>query len=204
MAERKVNVFKNFGSSPMRDHSENPTIIEQGIDAKALERIEKAERGELKAKLAAILDRGVVQDRLVVENVPDDLHYEWVRNDPLEIRRLEALGFKVDTEYAAKRSIHSDGSDSSIVGDVICMICPKEVHDVINEIRVEQVVRQHTGKRVGQSNVNREEREYLSTTDVNDQKHVVAYSGSSEKTITKDDLVATLNEIDKQTKPSTK
>lgn len=200
MAEREVNVFDNYKpASPVRDYTETSNVIEQGkISPEALSRIDKAEKGELKAKLAAILDRGIVEDRLRVD-VPPHLHQEWVRNDPLEIRRLESLGFRVDIEYASNRAIHSDGSNSAIVGDVISVICPIEVKEVIDEIRHEQVIRQHMKKKVGNKEVNKEELELYSNVAREDDKHVMAYTQSTEKTATGSDLAKILEEIDGQT-----
>jgi len=186
-------------NEPVRDYDDKSEVIEQGLDPKIAERIKKAERGELRSKLASILDRGIVQDRLLVE-LPEDLHGEWVRNDPLEIRRLETLGFRIDNEYAVKRAIHSDGTSSAIVGDVIHMICPKEVKDVISEIRIERMVREHAGKRTGKSNVNKEERELL--TDVNKFRDsgVSAFINSSERPAGNKELADIVKSIDSQTK----
>lgn len=184
---------------PVRNYDDKTEVIQQGLDPKIAERIEKAERGELKAKLASILDRGIVQDRLTVE-LPEDLHGEWVRNDPLEIRRLETLGFRVDDEYATKRAIHSDGTNSAIVGDVIHMICPKEVKDLIDEIRIERMVREHAGKKMGKSRVNKEERELLTDIDRLRDSGVSGYINSSEKAAGNKELADIVRSIDSQTK----
>lgn len=194
MPEREVNVFDSYKpASPVRDYTETPNVIEQGkISPEALSRIEKAEKGELKAKLASILDRGIIADRLIVD-LPDGIHGEWCRNDPLEIRRLESLGFRVDTEFASKRAIHSDGSDSSIVGDVIHMICPKEVKEVIEEIRHEQVIKQHMKKKKGNAEVNKEETDFEDSVQNEDYAPVTAFSKSHEREANIRDVLATLD-----------
>lgn len=216
MPEREVNVFKKFAqnhspsssanvspdNSAVRDYTEKPNIITQGNPSpEALERIKRAERGELKAKLASILDRGIVEDRLKVD-LPSDLHGEWVRNDPLEINRLKLLGFKVDEEYATKRSIHSDGSDSAVVGDVVHVVCPKEIKEVINEIREEQILRQHAKKKVKDGEVNKEESEFLQDVAKEGDKNVVAFSRSSEHNVTRENLEDIMKSIDNQVTPS--
>lgn len=204
MPERDMNIFRGADISPVRDYSEKEQTIVQGeVDPKILDRIKKAERGELKAKLAAVLDRGVVQDRLTVD-LPDDVYGEWVRNDPLEIRRLEILGFKVDKKYATKRAIHSDGSDSAIVGDVIHMICPREVKEVIDEIRLEQTLKQHAKRKVGNRELNREEEEFLVNVANEGDDKVVAYTSSTERPVTRGSLASALNEVDSQIKKSNK
>src|SRR5690242_7548495 len=81
---------------PVRDHDrpEAPVIMQDTPQAPIQSEKEEAkqtamtpaQRAERKARLATILDRGFVQDRLTVE-LPPDVHGEWVRNDPLEIQR---------------------------------------------------------------------------------------------------------------------
>lgn len=198
--ERQENVFAGYKpSSPIRDYTETPNVIEQGVvDPKVLERINKAERGELKARLAAILDRGIIQDRLHVE-LPEGIHGEWVRNDPLEIRRLKGLGFVIDEEYAPSRAIHSDGTNSGIVGDVIHMIVPQEVKDVLDEIIHENIIRTHTKRRVGRVDLNKEDLEFMSSSA--GESSVTPYSSSTEKMVTPNDINDILNSIDDQTGP---
>lgn len=97
-------------------------------------------RAELKAHLVTILSRSVVSDRLNVP-LPDDVHGEWFPNDKGEILRAEMLGFKIDTEYAKKRSLHQDskaGADSSTVSDAVFMVCSKQVKEVMDEINLER------------------------------------------------------------------
>lgn len=93
-------------------------------------------RKEKKARLARILDRGMVADRLSVE-LPHDKHGEWIPNDKAEIYRMQALGFWVDKEYATKRALHDQGDGASVVGDAIFMVCEKENKEILDEIRRE-------------------------------------------------------------------
>lgn len=94
-------------------------------------------RSEKKARLATILDRGMVGDRLHVE-LPDDKYGEWVPNDKVEIYRMQSLGFEVDKEYAKRRALHNDGTEGiSIVGDVIFMTCDRDTKDIMEEIKRE-------------------------------------------------------------------
>lgn len=94
-------------------------------------------RAERKAKLAQVLERGQVADRLEVP-LPEDVYGEWVVNDKAEIHRMEVLGFTVDKTYAKKRALHDEGDDRSIVGDVVFMTCDRETHDLIEEVRREK------------------------------------------------------------------
>lgn len=93
-------------------------------------------RAEKKARLARILDRGMVADRLSVE-LPPDKHGEWIPNDKSEIYRMQTLGFWVDKEYATKRALHDQGDGASVVGDAIFMVCEKENKEILDEIRRE-------------------------------------------------------------------
>jgi hypothetical protein len=94
-------------------------------------------RQEKKARLATILDRGMVGDRLHVE-LPNDKYGEWVPNDKVEIYRMQSLGFTVDKEFAKRRALHNDGTDGiSIVGDVVFMTCDRDTKDIMEEIKRE-------------------------------------------------------------------
>ncbi|HEX9430476.1 MAG TPA: hypothetical protein VF944_08875 [Candidatus Bathyarchaeia archaeon] len=91
-------------------------------------------RAEKKAKLARILERGMIADRLTVD-LPPEVHGEWVPNDKSEIYRMKMLGFKIDDEFAVKRALHDEGDGRSIVGDTVFMTCDRETKDIIDEIR---------------------------------------------------------------------
>lgn len=97
-------------------------------------------RAQKKARLAQVLDRGIVGDRLRVD-LPADVHGEWIFNDMTEIMRMEALGFRIDDVYAPKRALHGTGDGRSVVGDVVFMTCPMENHELIEEIKRDQYMR---------------------------------------------------------------
>lgn len=198
MAERETNFFKNLNlKTGMRDHTDKQEVIYQGLDPKVVDRLEKAEKGELKAKLARILDRGVVQDRLVVE-LPDHLYGEWFRNNPMDIQRARALGFEIDTEYATKRAVHSNATGGAVVGDVIFMTCPKEVHEVIEEIRLERTVRRHSPDSKGR---NREERDLVKNIEDLGSPNIKAITESSENRVNYSEIAKAVERVDSQVKP---
>ena len=93
---------------------------------------------EREARMATILDRGLVHNRLKLDNVPVDLHYEWVRNDPDEIARMKILGFWEDKNYSRGRSLNGDGTGTGIIGDTICMMTMKENKQMIDKINLER------------------------------------------------------------------
>lgn len=111
-----------------------------GVNVAATPELTRAER---KAKLASILERGIVGDRLYVD-LPSDVHGEWVPDDPLEIHRMQALGFEVDKTYSVKRALHAGGDGVSKVGDVVFMTCPMEIKEIVDEIRLENYHKTNT------------------------------------------------------------
>lgn len=171
--------------------------IEELTDSQTIElaQLRAVQRAKRKAKLLHALDRGVVHDRLNVM-LPDDLHGEWIRNDPLEIHRMETLGFRVDTEYATKRSIHNDGSGRPVIGDAVFMVCDKEVKDIIEEIRTEKFNRIH-GKSTG-----REEQEYADVVSKGTGGDIGAFTESAQREARKADIADALATLQKQTQPA--
>ena len=95
-----------------------------------------------RARLATILERGRTVDRLHVE-LPEDVHGEWVPNEQKDILHYESLGFEIDTQYAAKRALHSDGTGKAIIGDVIYMICSRELKEDLDAVKAERYERRH-------------------------------------------------------------
>ena len=86
--------------------------------------------------LLANLRNNMGKSRLAVQG-PSDMHPYWARsNDMEEMSRLESLGFRVVVEdhkhlrYKAS-GLRQDGT--YIIGDVILMEVPKEVHDILVE-----------------------------------------------------------------------
>jgi hypothetical protein len=101
-----------------------------------------AEKAQYKAKLAQVLERGIVVDMLQVP-LPSDVHGEWCSRDPNAITRLEILGYKVDTEYATKKSLNDHGDGSAVVGDVIFMTIPKWKKQMIDDVARQRYYETH-------------------------------------------------------------
>lgn len=146
-------------------------------------------RAEHKARLAQVLDRGIVNDRLHVA-LPEDMHGEWVPNSKEEIYRMQTLGFDVDRTYAKKRALHNDGTDAAIIGDVIFMTCPKMVKEVIDEVRREKFEALH-GAKNGQQ---KEERDFANVSKATlKEAHMDAIVDSSVQSANRDQIVAALD-----------
>lgn len=165
-------------------------------------------RTDKKARLARVLERGFVGDRTVVDNLPPHLHGEWVARDIMAIERAKSLGFWIDTEFAPKRSLHSEADKGqAIIGDAIFMVCPKEDKQLIDEIRYEQYIRQHGTKeeklslnrKLGEEegNLQREEKSFNTQVTselgmpVIDPSKISADAGA--KTVRKEQLLAALS-----------
>jgi len=151
-------------------------------------------REQKRARVVRVLERGIVADRTTVENLPPHLHGEWVERDALAIERKRALGFWIDKEYAPKRALHSDGTDSSIVGDTVYMVCLKEDKEIIDEVRYEQYIRMNgtpaQKKALGFSiDGVKEEKEFKAQAE---QTDVPIIEESKMSTVRKDELVAAL------------
>lgn len=126
-----------------------PADVGESLSEEQLQRLlaeKKAERLRKKQVLTVAMERGAVAHRLHVP-LPQGVHGEWVRNDPLEVERLRSLGFEIDSKYATARSLTSDGTGAPMVGDVIFMTCSQDNYDIIQEIRNEQSIAKHSPKK---------------------------------------------------------
>jgi hypothetical protein len=90
-----------------------------------------------RARIAQVLDRGVVGVRMQVD-LPPGVYGEWASNDVESIFRMQTLGFEIDHIYAKQRALHNDGTDKSIVGDVVFMTCSQQNKDLIEAVRREK------------------------------------------------------------------
>ncbi len=114
--------------------STNLSVTQVDFDAKT------ATRDEIKARVRGVLERGYIIEKLNVK-LPDDLTGQWVVNDPVEISRMQSMGYKVDDTHATASKLHSDGTNAPIVGDVIFMTAPKVVKEVHDEVVQERIRR---------------------------------------------------------------
>jgi hypothetical protein len=169
------------------------------VDPEADQRALAETRAQKKARVANILDRGQLLSRLAVE-LPTDLHGEWVRNDALEITRLKTLGFEIDTVYAPKRSIHSNGDDGGTVGDVIFMTCPRETMDLIEEIRADALRTTH-GDAKSSNLQTKEEKDFRAGVGAETGGEIPTFSESKTTRVGREQIQAAIL-ADMQTQPS--
>ena len=102
-------------------------------DTTVAEAMTKAQR---KAKLAQVLDRGMVSDRLVVKDADPRKHYEWCRDTEIDIDRWRSLGFEVEQEKG--EGLHGKGDSRRVVGDAVLMSCSKENFEILEELKAER------------------------------------------------------------------
>jgi hypothetical protein len=101
--------------------------------------------GTFRARMAAVLDRGVINDRLTID-IPKNLHGEWVVNDPFELERAAMLGFTDGSEYVSKRlAHHQDGKPT--MGDVRFMVQPMWMHKEVIAERERRFNEMHNPKK---------------------------------------------------------
>ena len=106
---------------------------------------------QAKAKYAQLLSRGYIIDRMAVENADPNMHYEWVLNDPYELHRKDALGFKFTSGAAGPTYLtHSAGDSRKIVGDCVLMELPKEDYAAFCAAQAELAM-QRMGTRSGEN-----------------------------------------------------
>jgi hypothetical protein len=139
-------------------------------------------REERKARRAQVLERGMAADRLQVA-LPTGVYGEWFHNSPEEIYRAQSLGFVIDTEYAHKRALHSEGDTKAIVGDVIFMTCDEETKQDIDEFKKRKYDEIH-GKK-GAKRETPEERQYVESLA---GTPLPAISGGSESSVSAADI----------------
>lgn len=169
MADRKIDINLDKTASASDQISEEEKELNEFI-AQQL-----AKFGD-KRQVAEIYERGLVGDRLHVE-LPKELVGQWVPNDPQSIYRMEALGYVIDNKFATKRRLHDKGDGAAYVGDVVHMIAPRQIRDVVEKIKRERYDRIH-----GKPGRQKEERDF----EANQQ--TIASSG-----------ISTINESDAET-----
>lgn len=149
-------------------------------------------RSERKAKIASVLSRGIIADRIHVD-LPGNLHGEWVPNDPQEITRMQLMGFEIDMEYATKSALHKSSDGKPIMGDVVFMVCDKETKQIIDEVNRERYERMNNPK------LQREEAEYKRQAH---QPEVPAFIESSTTVANADEIRATLEAANQSLTPA--
>ena len=88
---------------------------------------------EKKARIAQILERGVISEKITIRDGDPGLYYVWIRTREEDIDKFSALGFVIETK--AGQRIHPTGDGKRVIGDVVLMSIPMEEHDIIEEVK---------------------------------------------------------------------
>jgi len=107
------------------------------------------------SRMISVLDRGHVIDRFKVGGAPDDIHYEWHKDDPLTHARLTSKGFITDDALAKSSNfVHTDGAGNPRIADVRLYKIHKKNYEVLQAIELEQSRRAQDPRRAGQDFMN--------------------------------------------------
>ncbi len=97
--------------------------------------VDEAKRihAEKKARIAQILERGVIAEKITIRDGDPNKYYVWVRTREEDIDRYRALGFEIETQAGDR--IHPTGDGKRVVGDVVLMSISMEEHLIIEEVK---------------------------------------------------------------------
>lgn len=112
-------------------------------------------RAKKKARIAQVVDRGYVNDRLSATNIPNGMHGQWVRKDQMEIDRMRIYGYEIadpKTYGTSGMSDHGDGATITL-GDVVLMVCSEEDHEIYEEVRKEKFAEKYVKKSQAQDDL---------------------------------------------------
>lgn len=129
----------------MSESTENTTLKLNELPKAAANQAEyEARKAAYKARHSSVSYRAGYAQHLHVD-VPSHVHYEWVRNDPLDIDEMSRKGFIVDTEFACNTNIHGSrqAGTPTVVQGAICMITPKENKEALDELYLEAMYERH-------------------------------------------------------------
>lgn len=187
-------------TSPIKDESIKEIVqngenisLETPEQKEAYKRMTPEERAQRRAAIVTALERGVINDRMVVP-LPAHMHGEWVRRDPIEIEAMKRLGFEVDNQYAKERALNSDGSSAAIVHDVVFMTCSKENKELIDEVK-----RLRAYEQANPRGPQREEKELANN--INRGGDIKPLTESSTRAARRENIAAAMTEMLTQTQP---
>lgn len=115
-------------------------------------------KDERRARLIEIRDRGAAIDRLHVD-VPPTVYQQWVPDNPIDIANYKLMGFEFDTEYAVLSNTHGTKDGKIVMGDVVSMVAPIEVREMIDLLALEKYEEMHGPIGSGDVDTQSEEKE---------------------------------------------
>lgn len=173
----------------MADRTVDVNLAKSSSASNKITEADKA-RQDKKARLAEVLDRGVVGDRLRVQ-VKEGLHYEWPHKD--DMTRMSALGFRAaekEDMITENASMHDTADGKIRIGDCVLMVCDRETKELIDEVKEEKKSIAHAPKGGKQ----KEEREFEGAVDPTS----AGKAGSRVNTARATDITGALDAVNRQ------
>jgi len=94
-----------------------------------------------RARIAQILEMGLVTDMISVDDGEPDRRYVWVRERDVDIKKYNLLGYRVETDVGD--TVHGTGDNRRRVGDVVLMSCGRERYELIQSVQQERKDRRY-------------------------------------------------------------
>ena len=99
-------------------------------------------RAEKKARLAQVLTRGILSDKLrsvAKGGTPDGYVGKFVRDRNEDILRYQNLGWGFTYREEAPKGLHDAATGHIRIGDVVLMTIQREDHEILREIQSDRV-----------------------------------------------------------------
>lgn len=94
-----------------------------------------------RARIAQILEMGLVTDMISVDNADPERRYVWVRERDVDIKKYGLLGYRVETDVG--ETTHGTGDDRRRVGDVVLMSVDRDRYELIQSVQQERKDRRY-------------------------------------------------------------
>jgi hypothetical protein len=133
--EKTSTELENEGLQALNGLDE-PEDDRPDVDDPEIERILATAEG--RGKIAQILTRGIINDKLDVKLKNSERVPYWIRERSEDIERMKALGGRFvssDEVEGGVASLHGTETGRIRVGDVVLMSLPRTVTDVIADLR---------------------------------------------------------------------
>lgn len=92
---------------------------------------------EERARIAQILEMGLVTDMIAVKDKDPNKRYVWVRERDTDISKFSLLGYELEV-VGEEEKVHGAGDNRKRVGDVVLMSIPRTRYDLIQSVREER------------------------------------------------------------------
>ena len=89
---------------------------------------------EERARIAQILEMGLVTDMIAVKDKDPIKRYVWVRERDTDISKFSLLGYELEA-VGEDEQVHGAGDNRKRVGDVVLMSIPRERYNLIQSVR---------------------------------------------------------------------